>query len=60
MGALDYLVFGIFGLIAVCSIVGLVMFAKTVWRYVEIRGKLKRGELNFDDVEEYHDDGEED
>jgi len=40
------------GLIFLCSIAGLVMFFQQVRRYLVVRGKLKRGEISFDDYEE--------
>ncbi len=36
-------------LILLCAVAGLVMFVQQARRYFEVRGKLKRGEISFDE-----------
>jgi|GEM_PF-5523503 len=38
------------GLIILCSLAGLVMFFQQLYRYLVVRGKVKRGEISFEDL----------
>ncbi len=52
MTPIEWMLIGLVALIGLCSIAGLVMFFQQLFRYLEVRQKLKRGEIHFDDDEE--------